>query len=292
METIMELRAITKRYNGKEVIGKASFSIRTNQIVALIGKNGSGKSTLLKMIAGLEKPDDGEIHKPIQSLKIGYVPEIPPVDILFTPEEYLMHMGRIRGIGKQQLHQRIDSLLESFHLQDVRKTRIIDFSKGMKQKVTIMQAMLEKPNLLILDEPLSGLDPKAQADLEAILLQLKERGLGVILTCHETRLLENLVDRALLIKNQQVIQMDALHKSDVHKDRFIFEICIDKSLEAILPFIEIQRESSLNTKVNEVEAIVNREYTNQVLVELLKKDASIRLVAPIYGVKGEFQHYF
>ncbi len=285
MKMIMELQDITKQYNGNKVLDRVSFSIHANQIIALVGKNGSGKSTLLKIIGSLEKPDSGQVLKTIQPLRIGYVPEVTPADIPFTPEEYLTHMGTIRGMDNNELHQRINDLLTIFHLEDKRKTRIVNLSKGMKQKVTIMQAMLEETDILILDEPLSGLDPKAQNDLEEILLTLKERGLSIILTCHETKLLENLADRVLLLKDNQVIQTSAFHETVIHANRLIFEIPLEKLLEEVLPFIEIHQENRLSASVNEIEAIVKREHTDKVLMELLKRGASIRLVTPIHEGK-------
>ncbi len=282
----MELKDITKSYHDKKVLEKTSFSICANQIVALVGKNGSGKSTLLKIIGGLVKPDGGQIHNYIQQLKIGYVPEVTPVEIPFTPEEYLTHMGNIRGMDKKQLRQRVGDLLETFHLHDDRHTRIANFSKGMKQKVAIMQAMLEDTDLLILDEPLSGLDPKAQRDLEEILLLLKERGLSIVLTCHETKLLENLVESILFIKDHQVVQEDSI--LGTKNNRLVFEISIQKSFIELLPFIKIQQEIRLNNEVNEVEVIVKREHTDKILIELLQKGASIRQLNRIH----EFDNYF
>ncbi|MCF2132633.1 ABC transporter ATP-binding protein, partial [Strepomyces sp. STD 3.1] len=140
---IMEVRNITKHYKNKIVLENVSFSIYANQIIALVGKNGSGKSTLLKIIGGLIKSDSGEVYKPASSLKMGYVPEITPSHIPFAIEEYLTHMGKIRGIDKQRLRQRIDGLLETFHLQEDRQRAIAALSKGMKQKVIIMQSMIE-----------------------------------------------------------------------------------------------------------------------------------------------------
>ncbi|MBK3493905.1 ABC transporter ATP-binding protein [Viridibacillus sp. YIM B01967] len=292
MKIIMELQDITKQYREKIVLENTSFSIYANQVVALVGKNGSGKSTLLKIIGGLVKPDSGVVHKYIQPLKIGYVPEVTPSHILFTPEEYLTHMGNIRGMAKGQIQQRIDNLIETFNLQDARKTRIEHFSKGMKQKVAIMQAMLEETDLLILDEPLSGLDPISQSDLEGILLILKERGLSVVLTCHETKLLENIVDRVLLIKDHQVIQTSSLQGSVNKGNRFIFAIATETSLEELLPFIEIQQERHLNSGVNEIEATVNQEDTDKILLELLKRGASIKQLIPIHRVEEGFYNHF
>lgn len=292
MNTIMEIKNISKQYRSKKILENATFSICANQIIALVGKNGSGKSTLLKIIAELVDADSGSIVKHRQSLKIGYVPEVTPSHILFTPEEYLYHMGSIRGMTKKQLQQRIDDLLELFHLQDARNIRIDNFSKGMKQKVMIMQAMLEDTDLLILDEPLSGLDPKAQSDLEETLSILKDRGLSIVLTCHETKLLQHLVDTVLVIQNNKVIQSDSTHKRKTSKNKLIFEISSEKLLDNLLPILEIQQQSLLNNGCFEVITFIKAQDTDPVLLELLHKKASIKQLIPINEKEEQFYTHF
>ncbi|WP_374967590.1 ABC transporter ATP-binding protein [Lysinibacillus sp. RS5] len=288
----MEIQNISKQYRGKQILENATFSICANQIIALVGKNGSGKSTLLKIIAELVDADSGSIVKHRQSLKIGYVPEVTPSHILFTPEEYLYHMGSIRGMTKKQLQQRINDLLELFHLQDARNIRIDNFSKGMKQKVMIMQAMLEDTDLLILDEPLSGLDPKAQSDLEETLSILKDRGLSIVLTCHETKLLQHLVDTVLVIQNNKVIQSDSTHKWNTSKNKLIFEISSEELVDNLLPILEIQQQSLLNNGCFEVITFIKAQDTDPVLLELLHKKASIKQLIPINVKEEQFYTHF
>lgn len=292
MNTIMEIQNISKQYRGKQILENATFSICANQIIALVGKNGSGKSTLLKIIAELIDADSGSIVKHRQSLKIGYVPEVTPSHILFTPEEYLYHMGKIRGMTKTQLQQRIDDLLELFHLQDARNIRMDHFSKGMKQKVMIMQAMLEDTDLLILDEPLSGLDPKAQSDLEETLSILKDRGLSIVLTCHETKLLQHLVDTVLVIQKNKVIQSDSTHKRKTSKNKLIFEISSEELVDNLLPILEIQQQSLLNNGCFEVITFIKAQDTDPVLLELLHKKASIKQLIPINEKEEQFYTHF
>ncbi|MDM5247226.1 ABC transporter ATP-binding protein [Lysinibacillus sp. G4S2] len=292
MNTIMEIQNISKQYRGKKILENATFAICANQIIALVGKNGSGKSTLLKIIAELVDADSGSIVKHRQSLKIGYVPEVTPSHILFTPEEYLYHMGSIRGMAKKQLQQRINDLLELFHLKDARNIRIDNFSKGMKQKVMIMQAMLEDTDLLILDEPLSGLDPKAQSDLEETLSILKNKGLSIVLTCHETKLLQHLVDTVLVIQHNKVIQTDSLHKDNTSKNKLIFEISSEELLDNILPILEIQQQSLLNNGCYEVITVIKAEETDRVLLDLLLKKASIKQLIPINEKEEQFYTHF
>ncbi|TQR35368.1 ABC transporter ATP-binding protein [Lysinibacillus sphaericus] len=292
MNTIMEIQNISKQYKGKKILESATFSICANQIIALVGKNGSGKSTLLKIIAELVDADSGSIVKHRQSLKIGYVPEVTPSHILFTPEEYLYHMGSIRGMNKKQLQLKINDLLELFQLQEARNIRIVNFSKGMKQKVMIMQAMLEDTDLLILDEPLSGLDPKAQSDLEETLSILKAKGLSIVLTCHETKLLQHLVDTVFVIQNNKVIQTDSLNKNVIPKNTLIFEISSEKLLYNLFPFLKIQQQRLLNNGCHEVIAVIKTEDTDQVLLDLLQKKASIKQLIPINQKVEQFYTHF
>ena len=292
MKIMMEIQNISKQYKGKKILENACLSIYAHQIIALVGKNGSGKSTLLKIIAGLIDADSGAVIKHQQSLKIGYVPEVTPSHILFTPEEYLFHMGRIRGMAPKQLQQKIDDLLEMFHLQESRNSRIIHFSKGMKQKVMIMQAMLEHTDLLILDEPLSGLDPKAQSDLEETLSILKDNGLSIVLTCHETKLLQHLVDTVFVIQNNKIIQTDSFSSYHTQRNRLIFEIADPALLENLYPFLDIQQQNQVNSDHFEIVTVIKLEDTNQILEDLLRKHASIKQLMPINYQEEHFYRQF
>ncbi|WP_025114117.1 ABC transporter ATP-binding protein [Lysinibacillus fusiformis] len=290
MATILEVQNISKQFNGKTVLDNASFSIAANEIIALVGKNGSGKSTLLKIIAAFIKPDSGTIVKHKTSLKVGYVPEVTPSHILFTPQEYLYHMGRIRGMSKKRLLQKIEELLEMFQLKESQNTRIVHFSKGMRQKVMIMQAMLEETDLLIMDEPLSGLDAKAQNDFEQILATVRDQGLSIILTCHETKLLESLVDSVLLIQENQIIQAKDLNSRPVH--RLIFDIASLALLDEIVPLMEIQQKQPLANGHFEIVSIVQTKDSDQILLKLLQKNASIKYLANIHHKKEQFSSHF
>lgn len=292
MKMMMEIQNISKQYKGKKILENAFLSIYAHQIIALVGKNGSGKSTLLKIIAGLIDADSGAVIKHQQSLKIGYVPEVTPSHILFTPEEYLFHMGSIRGMATKQLQQKIDNLLEMFHLQESRNIRIIHFSKGMKQKVMIMQAMLENTDLLILDEPLSGLDPKAQSDLEETLSILKNKGLSIVLTCHETKLLQHLVDTVFVIQNNKIIQTDSLNSNQTQHNRLIFNIGDLALLENLYPFLDILEQNQLNSDHFEIVTVIKLEDTNRILEDLLRKNVSIKQLMPVNYQEEHFYNQF
>ena len=292
MNKIMELTGIGKKYRGKTILENTSLSIFQHQIAALVGSNGSGKSTLLKIIAGLAKPDEGDINKLIHPLKIGYVPEVTPADLPFTPEEYLMHMGTIRGMGKPLLRKRIDLLISTFHLQSDAHLKMNHFSKGMKQKMMIIQALLEETDLLILDEPLSGLDPQAQMDVEQLLLALKNSGLSILLTCHETKLLENVADRMLSLQHHQVFDTTASDTASQKVNRLIFEIPGRKTFEELLSLMEVTQKSGMASGMMRVEATVKEEDTDDLLRQLLIRGASIKQLMPINNTKEAFYRSF
>ena len=286
MNSLIECKTVTKRYGKSIIIKESSLSIFSHQIIALVGENGSGKSTLLRMMAGIVNPDSGEVIKGDPSLKIGYVPERTPATIPFTPDEYLIHMGRIRGMEKGPLRNRVDDLLKTFHMEDVRNRRIGRFSKGMKQKVAIMQAMLEETDVLILDEPLSGLDDVAQSDLEAILANVKKDGISIILSCHETRLLESLVDKVFVIKDKRVIQRS--ESTRIPSAVLIFEIG-EEAFEEVSGTLEVQKVSVLENGIKRVETRVNTIHVDDLLRELLTRGASIKEVhSSVHPLKEYF----
>ena len=291
MEPLLELQNISKKFKGRFIIENVSIPILKNEVTAIVGKNGSGKSTLLKMIGGLVKPDTGQIlFSDKHLIKIGYVPETTPGFIPFTLSEYLTHMGKIRGLSKEWLETRINTLLEIFDMENERDIRINHFSKGMKQKTAIMQAMLEETDLLIMDEPLSGLDQKAQADLERLLMSLKERNISMILTCHEAKLLEKVVDRILVIHERQIIQTSSEQVYRERLNRVVLELPTIVSIDAYKYIIITDRE--INDRQRWIELHVSKDETNEIVKELLNRGATIKLLEPLQRKEKEYLRYF
>ncbi|KYG39449.1 ABC transporter ATP-binding protein [Bacillus gaemokensis] len=277
---LLELKEITKKYDKQLILENIHLSIPKGQTVAIIGGNGTGKSTLLKMIAGFIAPTAGTIEKQLD-MKIGYVPEHFPEDIRFTLEDYLYHLGRIQGLSKEYLQNKIPSLLETFHLQHAHHSIIRNFSKGMKQKTGIIQALLSAVDLLVLDEPLSGLDPNSQQELEHILLTLKEQGLTILFTCHEKQLLENFADRIVTLANH-TITADKLLTSDTLPTEHIY---IETTVPHTFSISELQKQSgyihvTYNEDQNLIQLQIEKTCTNDILQYLLHNNASITLLQP------------
>jgi reactive intermediate/imine deaminase len=202
----MELGNIHKSYHRRPVLSDIHMSIHAGDAVALTGVNGSGKSTLLRIISGLVIPDHGEIlHDPSgEELRIGYVPERFS-RLRFSAEEYLYHMGTIASVPADKLRIRITKLLHQFSMVEGGRRRMSTYSKGMLQKTNMMQALLTRPTLLILDEPLSGLDDQSVQEIIRILIELRRDGVTLLFAVHERLLIDAVANREIqLIKGRLV----------------------------------------------------------------------------------------
>jgi len=249
MDSIIELRNVSKSfYKEHIVLDKISIKLYKNQCIAILGGNGSGKSTMLKVIAGLIPCSSGEIIYAKES-KIGYAPEKFP-RLKFTAEKYLYAMGRIQKLPKSELKQNINDLLHQFNLNE--NYNITYFSKGMLQKVNLLQAVLGNPSVLIIDEPLSGLDASSRKELIAMLQTFKAQGITIIMSCHENSLLEEIADRIIVIKD-----------GNVHSDNPNTQIN-----ESVFKIV-------YSNHGNEDELILKEENRDSVLLQLLQQNYSI-----------------
>ena len=191
METI--LKDISKSYNGRRIFCNASMVIKPNSPIVLMGGNGCGRSTLLKIIAGILSHTDGEIIRP-EGIKITYSPDRLPLSP-FKVMEYLQHMGSIQGLAEEKIFQMIDAQFRLFGIPaNIMEQKIQNCSKGTVQKINIIQAFLTKPDLLIMDEPFSGLDENSIEMLTELILATAKQS-AVIISCHEKFLAERIADK-------------------------------------------------------------------------------------------------
>lgn len=267
--SLLSLQSVQKTYKRKTVLHELSLDVNKGESIALLGKNGSGKSTLLKIMAGVMPPSSGKVTACRPDLVIGYVPERFPKALRFTPEEYLMYMGTFQQIPKTALNRIITDLLERFSIKHARSKRIETFSKGMVQKVAIMQALLTKPDLLILDEPLSGLDLKTQHELLDIIQDLQKQGLTAILTFHESDLLAQAADRLIVMK-EGIVQSDML-LSQLDKPQI--EAAVTSMELSVLQSWPGVHRSAENYGV--VTFYANLEDSDQILLRILEHGGSI-----------------
>ena len=209
---MLQLSHVSKKFGGKTIIKDISLQVETNKIFGFIGQNGAGKTTTMKMILGLLKPDSGEIYVNGEKVQyganttnqyIGYLPDVPEFYSYMTPIEYLQLCGEITGMPKSMIASRTEELLEMVGLLDVKK-RIQGFSRGMKQRLGIAQALMNQPKLLICDEPTSALDPIGRKEIIDILLQAKKET-TVIFSTHILSDVERICDEIAFLHDGEIV---------------------------------------------------------------------------------------
>lgn len=203
---IVELREVTKRYNRLDILKNVSLDIRRGEITAIVGPNGSGKSTLLRILAGLTGISDGArwlMSPPSERLSIGYAPDRLP-QLRFTAREYLTHMASIARLDRSASGEAIDAWLDRFNL-NAGKIQMRHFSKGMLQKVNLIQAVLRQPELLLLDEPHGGLDPDTRDNLAVLLREERDRGTAVVVASHDRDWVRRSADRCVTLNGGRVV---------------------------------------------------------------------------------------
>ncbi len=268
---LLSLRSVSKTIAGRHVLEDLSLRIEPGRAVAIVGANGSGKSTLLKILSGLGEFDKGRrgVEKSAGRLTIGYAPERFP-KLNFNAVEYLRSMGKMQGIPDGELSGRIEHLLLQFGLVPSDRRTMKNYSKGMLQKVNLIQSMLTNPDLLLLDEPFSGLDHHGQEELIVALDAAKRQGQAIVLTTHEPSFVDRVADRTLLLRDGSLIVLDDRPVREPLK-RLEFMLHEPSALQANIA-CEIQRQGS------HCVALVERKHSDNVIRAILEAGGSIAYV--------------
>jgi ABC-2 type transport system ATP-binding protein len=208
------VRGLVKRFGGFTAVNGLDLSVRRGELYALLGPNGAGKTTSLRIVAGLLSPDMGEIsicginrlRDPVAAKRVvAWLPDEPMVYDKLTPVEYLDFVAGLWQVEPTAAKLRRDALLETLDLTRVADQRCEGFSKGMRQKVALAGALIHDPELLILDEPLTGLDASMARHVKELLQQRVATGVTVILTTHILEVAERLSDRIGIIRNGRLV---------------------------------------------------------------------------------------
>ena len=212
--SVVELKDVVKRYGEILAVDNVSLTMKTGEVFGLLGPNGSGKSTTMKMLLGLVQPDSGSVNvlgldvlkDPVAVKRlVGYVPESPRLYEFLTGIEYLDFIGDLYGMQTAEKQTRINEYLKALQLEGREGDMISSYSEGMKQKIALISAFLHRPKLLILDEPLSGLDPRSAKIVKDFLQELKTQGVTTIISTHVLEIAEALCDRiAIMFKGKPV----------------------------------------------------------------------------------------
>lgn len=216
---MLEVRHLTKRFSRIAAVNDVSFVVRPYEVLGYLGPNGSGKTTTVNMLTGLLDPSDGEIRFDGQRLtddligykrRLGYVPEIPYLYAYLTGLEYLQLAGRLRSMPGRLMNEKINSLLELFSLHGSRHTQLSSYSKGMKQKILISAAILHNPDLLIFDEPLSGLDVTSALVFKHLIKALAAEGKCILYSSHVLEVVEKVCTHVMILHKGEVVAHDSV----------------------------------------------------------------------------------
>jgi ABC-2 type transport system ATP-binding protein len=218
---MLEVRGLIKRYNRIPAVNDVSFTIRPGEILGYVGPNGAGKSTTVKVLTGLIEPTAGYVFFDGRDVRedwvgfqrrMGYVPEEPHLYSHLTGREYLQLVGRLRGIARRALDPKIDQMLRLFSLWEDRYSPLSSYSKGMRQKILLSGALLHDPELLILDEPFSGLDVNTALMLRSLLQALAAERKMILYSSHVLEVVEKVCSSVLILRSGKVVAYDAVER--------------------------------------------------------------------------------
>jgi ABC-2 type transport system ATP-binding protein len=207
----VELTHITKTFGAVKAVDDVSYSVEKGEFFGLLGPNGAGKTTSLRVLLDIFKPDSGSaqvLGGPLTDAKkdrIGYMPEERGLYQDIPLDACLAYLGSLKGLNPAQVKQRAQGYLERFDLADSSRKKVKELSKGMQQKAQIIATLLHEPELLIIDEPFSGLDPVNTQMVKDLLREEREKGVTVVLCSHQMNLVEELCDRIVLIDHGKVV---------------------------------------------------------------------------------------
>ena len=217
----VKLSGVAKRYIDIIAVDYIDLDVEYGEIFGLLGPNGSGKTTTLKMILGLVKPDSGSVNalginvgeNPIEvKRRVGYVPESPRMYEFLTGLEYLDLTGDIYGMSAAEKKARIDEYLEALELEGREGDMMSSYSQGMKQKVAAISALMHSPQLLLLDEPLSGLDPRSARIIKDLLRELASEGVTTILSTHVLEIAQAMCDRIAIMYEGRLLTLGTMEE--------------------------------------------------------------------------------
>ncbi|MCU5286273.1 ABC transporter ATP-binding protein [Bacillus paranthracis] len=273
----LEIKNVTKSFKGKIAVNNFSMELQAGECVGLIGPNGAGKSTLIKVITDITNPTAGEVLLngiKISKMKseIGYLPQYPNFFHWMTARETLMFMGQLSGLNKVELSKSIPEILEKVGLKGEENAKVSTFSGGMKQRLGIAQALLHKPSLIVMDEPVSALDPIGRREVLNLIEEIK-KDTTILLSTHILSDAEEICERFVIIKDGTKIEdttiTELLHRNSENK--LIIEITTkdQKWIEVVkkLPYVKDVEVVGLKIKVKVESIEINKNMLLQNALE-------------------------
>jgi ABC-2 type transport system ATP-binding protein len=248
-ELAVALKGVTKIFpvplqrRGVVAVRDLDLEVPAGQIYGLLGPNGSGKSTTLKIILGLVTPTRGSVRifgeqseRVASRESVGFLPESPYFYKFLTGEETLRFYGKLCGLRGASLRDRVEAMLKAVGLTSARERRLAGYSKGMLQRIGLAQAMIQEPRLLILDEPTAGVDPAGAREIQDLILELKGRGITILLSSHLLGQMQEICDRVGILAEGVLVREGAL--SDLLGVEKQTQIVLENAAETLVAEIE------------------------------------------------------
>lgn len=279
---ILKIKNLNKSFGKKKILKNVSFNVNEGDILGFIGPNGAGKTTTIKMILGLQSINSGTVTINGYDIKKNFEKAIEKVGtIVENPDLYMYLSGYdnlklISNLYKNVDKKRIDEVIKIVKLETRINDKVSKYSLGMRQRLGIAQALLHKPNLLILDEPTNGLDPEGIKELRDIIKRLatKEK-VGVVISSHNLSELESFCNKIVIIKNGEIVETNELKKVKNIEESYIFEV------DEISKISKILEEKIEKINDNSFKIHINKESIPEIIKKLIENDIKI------YTVKEE-----
>lgn len=264
MKKILECKNLCKKFGKKQVLKDVSFEIDSGDILAFIGPNGSGKTTTIKLILGLQKINSGSVSINGFDVEKDFVKAIEKVGaIVENPDTYMYLTGwqnlkLIANLYKNITDSDIKEVVKYVGLEERINDKVSKYSLGMRQRLGIARALLNKPNVLILDEPTNGLDPEGIRDLRILLKNLAHDGMGVLISSHNLAELESFCNKVLIIDSGKIVETSEVNEFKKNENRYIFKVNDTTNLE-LKDAYEITKTSfALNGTKEEIAAAIRK----------------------------------
>ncbi len=284
---MIEVLNLTKNYGDRTAIDNLNFKIEKGDVVGLLGPNGAGKSTTMKIITGFMSPTSGiariggfdVFESPLEvKKKIGYLPETPPLYLDMTVEDYLRYVAELKLVPSAEIKKNIEKSLLKTQLLSVRKRVIRNLSKGFKQRVGIAQALVSNPEVLVLDEPTVGLDPKQVAEIRELIKELKGSH-TIILSTHILSEVQATCNKVIIIHQGKIVAQDSIDQIEKMNQGFVtlnLKTRAAKNIKSILEKIEGVKSVSASDDLTYVIEMSDRaDLTDDIAAEVLKSGAGL-----------------
>ena len=266
---MIEINTLTKHYTNTIALDNVSFSIPQGSIFGFLGPNGAGKTTLIRILTGIIIPDSGQVLINEQALnrlsvrKIGYLPEERGLYKKMKVGEQAVYLAVLKGLTSQEAGKRLKQWFEKLDISDWWDKKVETLSKGMQQKVQFIISAIHQPNVLILDEPFSGLDPINREVLGNEILELNKSGTTIVLSTHDMNSVEQFCDQVVLIDKGHILLSGKVNEIKQARKSFLYEFCFKKNDELFVNQCNQLKAKIVSTDKNDAGFCVKAQFQNE-----------------------------